>query len=187
MRRVLEVGSALVALVALALVLYNATLVDRRPPSLDRVALSLPAGDSHTGQTLTAIDLEFSEPVQPGSVESRFRVDVTDVTGVAGAPNAYVTGTFSWNGSKTSAIFTPSSRLPGGTQFKVIVQAGFQDVAGNAASSAPDAFVFKTVGPPTVLAIDPADGAPSVAVDQKLKITFDRLMDTGAVEAALRI
>ena len=58
MRRVVEVGSALAAVVALAVVLYNATLVDRRPPTLDRVALSLPVGDPHVGQTLTAIDLE---------------------------------------------------------------------------------------------------------------------------------
>jgi hypothetical protein len=182
-RRVLEIGSALVAVVALLLVLYNATLVDRRPPTLDRVALSLPAGDAHTGQTLTAIDLEFSEPVQPGSVESRFRVDVSDATGAAAG---YVTGTFSWNGPKTSAIFTPSTRLPGSTQFKVSVQAGFQDVSGNAASAAPE-FVFRTVGPPIVAAIDPPDAALSVPVDRKLKITFDRLMDTGAVEAALKV
>src|SRR5437773_10775858 len=124
MRRIVEVGSALVAVMALGLVLYNATLVDRRPPTLDRMALSLPAGDAHIGQTLTAIDLEFSEPVQPTSVESRFRVDVTNSTGAA---TDHVTGTFSWNGPKTSAIFTPSARLPGSTQFKASLAGGYQD------------------------------------------------------------
>jgi hypothetical protein len=181
MRRIVEIGSALIAVVALGLVLYNATLVDRRPPTLDRVALSLPAGDSHTGQTLTAIDLEFSEPVQPGSVESRFRVD--DVNQAA---PGYVTGTFAWNGPKTSAIFTPSAKLRESAEFKVSLAAGFQDLSGNAASAAPD-FMFRTVGPPIVAAIDPADGALQVPVDQKVKITFDRLMDTGKVEAALHL
>jgi len=181
MRRIVEVGSALVAVMALGLVLYNATLVDRRPPTLDRVALSLPAGDAHTGQTLTAIDLEFSEPVQPSSVENRFSVNVLNPP----TPGP-VTGTFSWNGPKTSAIFTPSAKLTESTQFKASLAAGFQDLSGNAASAAPD-FVFKTVGPPVVSAIDPAEGAQQVAVDHQVKITFDRLMDTGKVEAALHI
>jgi len=175
MRRAIEIGSALVAVIALGLVLYNATLVDRRPPNVDRIALSLPAGDAHRGQTLTAIDIEFSEPVQSPSVESRFRLD------------PYVPGTFAWNGNRTAAIFTPSARLTPSTHFTVRLDAGFEDLAGNAASATPDPFVFDTVGPPTVMSTDPPDGASQVPVDRKLKITFDRLMDTGAVEAALRI
>ena len=61
MRRAIEIGSALVAVIALGLVLYNATLVDRRPPNVDRIALSLPAGDAHRGQTLTAYIQELLE------------------------------------------------------------------------------------------------------------------------------
>src|SRR5438132_11921199 len=107
MRRAIEIGSALVAVIALGLVLYNATLVDRRPPNVDRIALSLPAGDAHRGQTLTAIDIEFSEPVQSPSVEGRFRLD------------PYVPGTFAWTAPRTAAISPPSGRLPPRTPFPV--------------------------------------------------------------------
>jgi len=59
-RRVVSIGSILVAAVALGLVLYNATLVDRRPPSVTSVVLSAPAGsDPGIAQTVTAIDIEI--------------------------------------------------------------------------------------------------------------------------------
>jgi len=73
-RRVISLGSLLLAVVALALVLVNATLVDRRAPSVAGVSLSATAnGDGTLAQTVTSIDIQFSEPVKTGSVERRFR------------------------------------------------------------------------------------------------------------------
>ena len=173
-RRVVSVGSVVVAVVALLVVLANATLVDRRAPGITAVTLSAPvAGQANTAQTLTTINVQFSEPVEPASVEPRFRI----------AP--YIAGSISWDGS--TAIFTPSRRLPPDTAFTVSVDPGFEDTAGNAAAAGLEAFAFRTQGPPTVVSTDPADGSDGIGVDAPLTITFDRLMDTAAAAGAVSI
>lgn len=171
-RRTIELGSVLIAVLALGFVLVNATLVDRRPPSIGRVSLSAPAGDDRVAQTLSTIDIEFSEAVRTGSVERRFRID------------PFVAGSFAWDGD-TTMTFTPADRLPGDTAFTVTIEFGFEDRAGNVATSGLDAWAFRTVGPPTVAAVDPAAGTAGVAVDAEVRLTFDRLMDTRAVERSL--
>ncbi len=174
-RRAIEIGSVLVAFVALGVLLYNATLVDRTPPSVVRIVLSASVtGDDHTAQTLSAIDVTFNEPVRAASVDGRITID------------PYVAGTFSWDG-QTTAIFTPAHKLPADTSFTVTVKPGFEDLAGNASTQAFDPFTFRTVGPPTASVTSPADGAADVPVDGAIVLTFDRLMDTDAVEHAIQV
>jgi hypothetical protein len=174
-RRWIESLVAIVAVAALGFVLFNATLVDRRPPTVSRISLSATArDDDHLAQTLTAIDLSFSEPVDRASVEQRFRIE------------PYVGGTFTWD-RDTTAIFTPARKLPSATQFNVFVAAGFTDAAGNPAPDAVGPFQFATVGPPVVLSMTPASGATGVATNTVVELEFDRLMDTGSVEAALAV
>ncbi|HEY3524164.1 MAG TPA: Ig-like domain-containing protein [Candidatus Limnocylindrales bacterium] len=172
-RRAVQVGSVVVAIVALAVVLYNATLVDRRPPSVTTVALSAPAGDPRIGQTQTAIDVEFSEPVRTSTVEQRFRID------------PFVAGTFTWDGA--TMIYTPSGKLPADTAFTVTLDAGFEDLSGNTAGAGLDPWQFRTVGPPVVTSADPPDGATDVAATTQVRLTFDRLMDTASVERAMTL
>ena len=173
-RRWVETLVAIVALGALGLVLYNATLVDRRPPTVSRISLSATAGDDHVAQTLAAIDLEFSEPVDKASVERRFQIE------------PHVGGTFTWD-RDTVAIFTPGRKLPSDTQFSVSVAAGFSDRAGNVAPDPAGPFAFRTVGPPVVSAMSPVPGSSGVATNAIAELTFDRLMDTASVEAAIAI
>jgi hypothetical protein len=174
-RRIISLGSILLALVALAVVLYNATLVDRRPPGITGVTLSAALnGDPMRAQTLTAIDIKFSEPVRTASVEQRFRIDPR------------VAGTLSWNDG-TTAIFTPSAKLPSDTAFAIYIERGFEDLAGNQATAGLDAWTFRTLGPPVVVRTDPADGRSDVPVEGALTVTFDRLMDTRAVEGAIQV
>jgi hypothetical protein len=173
MRRLISLISVVVALAGLAFVLYNATLVDRRAPGIVRVSLSAPAGDERLAQTLTVIDIQFSELVRTSTVEARFRIE------------PYVAGAFAWDGS--TAIFTPSGKLPEDTEFSIRIEAGFEDTVGNVAQSGLEAWVFRTVGAPVVLAGTPADGATGVAVDEAVDLRFDRLMDTASVEAAIRM
>lgn len=173
-RRLVEAGSLLVAVVALGFVLVNATLVDRRPPSVGRVSLSAAADGDRLAQTLTAIDIEFSEPVQSGSVERRFRI------------SPFVPGSFAWEGD-TTLTFTPAEKLPGDTEFAVTVEPGFEDRAGNAAPTGLEAWTFRTVGPPTILGADPGGASDGVPVDAAVALTFDRLMDTESVARAVRI
>ena len=173
-RRVVSVGSILLALIALAVVLLNATLVDRRGPAVTAAGLSAPVeGQEGVAQTLTAIDIQFSEPVRTTTVERRFRIEPR------------VDGSITWDGS--TAIFTPSERLPQDTEFRVSVEPGFEDLAGNVAQSGLEAFTFRTIGPPAVVETAPTDGAEGVTVDSTVTITFDRVMDTDAVERALSI
>lgn len=174
-RRTVETIVAIVAVVALALVLLNATLVDRRPPRVSEITLSATAfGDDRLAQTLTAIDLEFSEPVDRASVERRFRIE------------PYVGGTFSWD-RDTVAIFTPAKKLPSATEFTVSLLAGFSDRPGNVAPDDTSPFSFRTVGPPVVLSAQPQNGAAGVNADATVALTFDRLMDTAVVEGAVTI
>lgn len=174
-RRTVQTISALIAIPALAVVLYNATLVDRRPPTLERVRLSASLeGEDRSGQTLTAIDLEFSEPVDRSSVERRFRIE------------PYVAGTFSWD-RDTVAIFTPSKKLPPATAFTISLEAGYTDLAGNAAQKGLDGWAFQTVGPPVVASVTPPDGSIGVPVNAQVVLTFDRLMDTGSVGSQLSV
>ncbi|MBX9701495.1 MAG: Ig-like domain-containing protein, partial [Acetobacteraceae bacterium] len=173
MRRLISLVSILVALVALALVLYNATLVDRRAPGIVRVSLSAPAGDERLAQPLTAIDIQFSELVRTSTVEARFRIE------------PYVAGAFAWDGA--TAIFTPSAKLPADTAFTVRIEAGFEDLIGNVNDVGLEPWAFRTVGPPGIVRTAPADGATGVPVDGVAELQFDRLMDTASVESAIRV
>lgn len=173
MRRLISLVSIVVALAGLAFVLYNATLVDKRAPGVVRVSLSAPAGDERLAQTLTAIDIEFSEAVRTSTVESRFRIE------------PYVAGAFVWDGS--TAIFTPSAKLPEDTEFQILLEAGFEDLVGNVAEAAMEPWTFRTVGAPVVVAATPLDGATGVAIDGAVDLQFDRLMDTASVESAIRL
>ncbi|MEO5919028.1 MAG: Ig-like domain-containing protein [Candidatus Limnocylindrales bacterium] len=173
MRRLISVISASVALAALGFVLINATTVDRRPPVVQAIRLSATAGDPQIAQTLTAIDIEFSEPVRPETAEPRFHIDPP------------VDGTFVWNGS--TAIFTPSRKLPSNTSFTITIAPGSEDLEGNVDLVGFEAWSFVTVGPPVVLRAAPADGATGVPLDGTVELVFDRLMDTASVEAAITL
>jgi hypothetical protein len=135
MRRLVTLGSIAVSLGVLVLVLSTATLLDRRPPGIERVSLTLTAGAGDRAQSLSAIDVEFDEPVDHASVEGRFRIE------------PFVAGAISWNGS--TATFTPTMRLPPATRFTIRIEPGFTDLAGNVASGGLDRWEFTTVGGPT--------------------------------------
>ena len=173
MRRLISLVSAIVALVGLGFVLVNATTVDRRPPSIKTIALSASAGDPRLAQTVTAIDIEFSEPVRPATAEARFRIDPV------------VDGVFTWNGS--TAIFTPSRKLPQDTTFTISIAPGTEDLEGNLDPTGLEEWTFATVGSPVVLRTTPLDGAGGVPLDGTIDLFFDRLMDTASVEQAMSI
>ena len=146
-RRWISTLLAIAAVAALALVLYNATLVDRRPPTLSRVTLSATAGDDdHVAQTLTAIDLVVQRAGRP------------DV-GRAALPDRALRRRHVHLGSRHDGR---SSRRPGSSRRRPrsasTVAAGYADLAGNAAPDATGPFQFQTVGPPVVATMDPASG-----------------------------
>ncbi len=173
-RRSVEIAGRIVAIIVLLLILANATLVDRVPPSVQSISLGRTTGDSHVGLTHTAIDVEFSKAVDQSSAQLHFHI----VPAVQGA--------FAWDGSRTM-IFTPNQKLPSQTQFTVTIQTGFRDVHGNVANGGPTTFTFRTIGPPVLSSSSPSNGAADVPVDTPISLTFDRLMDVGKTGAAISV
>jgi hypothetical protein len=176
MRAVLLRYSAVVAigLAVLGGILYYASTVDGRPPLVERIGLTLHVSDDERlALTTTAIEVEFTEAVQPASAEAAFRLEPS-------AP-----GEFSWSG--TVLRYTPQQRLPLDTAFNVRVEAGVTDESGNRMPEPAEPFEFRTVGPPSVAATQPADDETDVPIDAPIVIHFSSLMDTSSVEGALRI
>ncbi len=173
-RRTLERVALAVGVVVLGFVLVSATLIDRRPPAVARVSLSRTAADGQTALTHATIDVEFSEPVDRASVEQRFRITPS------------VAGALSWDGERL-LIFTPAKKLPVGTEFAVHVEAGFRDREGNASTTEAPPFTFRTIDLPVVSEALPLDGATGVALDQAIRLSFDRLMDTELTAGAVRV
>jgi hypothetical protein len=167
--RFLRLLSALTALAVLAAILYNATIVDRVPPTFSIHVISTSAGGQ--ALTLTAIDVDFSKEVNRTTAEAAFSI----------TPNTQ--GSFHWQGLKL--IWTPSTKLPLSTDFKVHMASGVQDLAGNVQGGTAD-LKFTTVGAPTVTAVSPPADQPA-PVDAPIQITFDRPMDPQNVVAGLKV
>ncbi len=158
--------SAGVAVVVLAVILYNATVVDRVAPQVT-IRLSATAPDSNLALTLSSVDVVFNEDVDQKTAERAFSI------------TPEIKGTFYWQGQQT-LIFTPSQKLPLSSTFHVHVAPGVQDKAGNVQSQGSD-LTFTTVGNPVVKSVSPVQGAGSVPLDSSITITFDRMMDTQKV------
>jgi len=161
-------------LAVLAGILYYASNVDGRPPEVIRIGLTHRlSGDAAVALTTTSIEVEFSEPVEPVSGQTAFRIEPA------------MDGAFSWSGR--TLTFTPAERLALETDFVVRVLPTVRDLAGNAMGQEPDPFAFATVGHPTVVRSQPEDGAQDVPLEASIVLEFSTLMDTASVETALEI
>ncbi|MBW3613192.1 MAG: Ig-like domain-containing protein [Chloroflexi bacterium] len=167
---------AVIAVGAVVLVglLYVASTVDARPPTVLDVGLTQPLpDDDERAHITTSIEVSFSEPIDPDSATDAVVLDPpTD-------------GTVSWSGS--TLIFTPSAPLELATEYTVTVAPGVQDPAGNEMTEPPDPFVFVTVDRPVLAGSDPEDGTRDVPVDAAITLEFSGLMDTASVEEALEV
>ena len=169
--RFIRALAPIAGLALVAVVLYNATAVDRVPPTY-QIKLSAVSPDSNLALTLTSIDIVFSEEVRHQTAQNAFSI----TPDVAVSPH--------WQG--LTLILTPATKLPLSTTFTVHMAAGVQDLAGNSQGKTED-LTFTTVGPPTVQSVVPAPQASAVPVDTAIQITFDRLMDTQKVLDGLTI
>jgi hypothetical protein len=166
---VLAIGVA-----ALGTILYYASTVDARGPTVVEISLTQHlSGDLDQALTTTSIEVAFSEPVEHVSAQAAFAISPP------------VIGAFSW--SATDLTFTPAERLPLRTAFEVTLGPGVTDRAGNKMTTRPGTFRFTTVGNPTVVDSDPANGEADVALDAPIVVEFSTLMDTASVEQAMHI
>ena len=162
-----------VGAVILAGVLYVASTVDTRGPTVLEIRISAPTGDDRVALITTSIEVEFSEPVVTETAEAAVRLEPA------------VDWAVSWSGS--TMRLTPADPLELDTEYVVTVEEGIRDPAGNEMAELPDPFEFVTAGRPTLVESDPADGADEVALDQPIRLTFSTLMDTASVEEHLEL
>lgn len=116
------------------------------------------------------VTLYFNYALDPASVEKSLRFTPP------------VSGTFTWNAAHDVMTFTPADPLPLYTDFEISFASGFQD-AHDGRFGPPPALHFTTS--PPVLSSSPtgSDVFPATSV----QVTFDRVMDAAATEAAFTI
>jgi len=171
LRTLAVLGLGVAALVA---ILFYASTVDGRAPAVRGISLTQHlATDPQIALTTSSVEVDFSEPVDRGSAEAAFAI------------SPRIGGSFSW--SAATLTFTPAARLPLRTAFEVSVAPGVRDRAGNRMATATPPFAFETVGNPTVVATHPAEGDEDAALDGVIEVDFSTLMDTAAVERAVRL
>jgi hypothetical protein len=158
----------------LAGVLFLASTVDGRPPTVLDVRLTQPVGEEEAlALVTTSVEIAFNEAVEAASAEAAVSL-TPDVETAA-----------SWSGS--TLTITPVEPLSLASEYVVIIAAGVRDAAGNEMSEIPPPFTFLTVGAPALAESNPADGAESVPLDAVVALTFTTLMDTSSVEEHLAI
>jgi hypothetical protein len=160
--------------IVLAGVLFVASTIDGRPPTVVEVRLTAPsADDDRVALITTSVEVIFSEPVATDGAEDAVHLEPE------------VAGAVSWSGS--TMIFTPADPLEIETEYTLTVGEGISDPSGNRMSELPPPFEFVTAGRPTLVESDPADGADEVPLDGPIALTFSTLMDTASVEQQLRL
>jgi hypothetical protein len=120
--------------------------------------------------TNRAVAVVFSRAMDPASINAGTFL-------VAG-----VTGSVTYDAANKIAAFKPSSDLAPNTMFNASITVGARDISGTPLA-APFNFSFTTratkdTSPPEIVAINVAAGATCVALDQKIKVTFNEQMDS---------
>jgi hypothetical protein len=166
-------GAFAIGFLILAGILYVASTVDARPPTVERIGLTHHlSADDGVALTTTSVEVVFSETVDRASAQGAFSITPT------------VPGAFSWTGA--TMTFTPAERLPLQTDFVVRVASGVRDPGGNVMTT-PSELAFITVGHPTVVGSQPQPNAADVPLTDPIVLQFSTLMDTASVEDALSV
>jgi len=159
---------AILGVLAVAGCVLPATGADVIAPTVDLVS---PANLAASAVINTKLVATFSEAMDPATIST------TNFTVAHGS--TAVPGVVSYAG--TSATFTPTSVLLGGTPYTATITTGVKDVAGNAmASSYAWSFTTTTnldITKPTVGSPLPLPAAVAVAVNAHVSVIFSEVMD----------
>ena len=156
----------------LAGVLFVASTVDARPPTVVEVTLTQRvADDERQALITTSVEIVFSEPVETESAVEAVRLQPA------------VEGAVNWSGS--TMIFTPDDPLELETSYTLTVDPGIRDLTGNEMSEVPPPFEFDTAGRPALAGSTPVHGDEDVPLDDPIALSFATLMDTASVEDEL--
>jgi len=118
------------------------------------------------------VKITFDRPVDKASVASRFRLEPS-ASGVVGWP------------SPTVMVFSHAP-LRSGTQYRVVLDAGYRDLAGNV-NGLRHGWPFRTELPPALAASDPAPGERDVDPAAYITLSFNREMDAHSLAGAITL
>ncbi len=126
----------------------------------------------------------FSQAMNPATVV----MAGTYTVAVAGAGGTTVTGTVVYIPAANSATFTPTASLLPSTQYTATLHTSAQGASSNAlASNYVWSFTTGTIAdvtPPTVALTAPVAAATGVPTNQKIAVTFSKVMDPATIAVA---
>jgi hypothetical protein len=182
-----------------------ATPEDADPPGENPANPSSPANGATGVSATTGVTINFTEPMNQGSVEGAFSLypdtsgteqsmSFADGVDVSVQENGTpVSVTAQWDGAGISVTFTPDSPLDYDETYTYVVTTDATDLAGNPLEQAITA-TFTTESeagadttPPAVTVTSPANGTGNVSVDVVISVTFSEAMDEDSVEAVFDI
>jgi hypothetical protein len=124
--------------------------------------------------TSSAITVRFKEAMQTGTVH------------VTVSPS--VASTEAWTEGSTLLTLSPTGGLAASTKYTVTVVAGAAAASGTTlALDYTFRFTTKAAEPPSVVDVDPANGATDVPVNSTVTVTFSKLMTQSATEGAFSL
>jgi Ice-binding-like/Bacterial Ig-like domain len=150
---------------------YVWTFTTAPPPT---VISTVPANAATVVALNAAISATFSEAMAPATIDATTFL-------LTGPGTTQVAGTVTYAG--TTASFTPTSALAGGTLFKATITTGAADPTGNALA-ANYVWTFTTATLPSVTSTNPASAATNVPINQKITATFSEPMTSSTITAA---
>jgi len=151
---------------------------DITPPT---VTNKVPAANAINVATNANVIATFSEDMDPLTITANTVI-------LQGPGSMMIAGTVTYAVGAKTATFNPSTPLPTGDLFTVIVTTGAKDSAGNALTNNA-VWTFSTGATPdttrpTVTLKVPANGATGVALNQQVIATFSEDMDPATMVAA---
>lgn len=143
-----------------------------------------PANGSTGVPINTKITATFSEPMDPATISTAsFRL--------VGPGATAVTGSVAYAAIGSTATFTPATNLALDSTYTATLTTAVRDLAGNALISN-EVWTFTTAAtlpstdiiPPTVVSINPSNGATNVPINQSVNATFSEPMDPATISTA---
>ncbi|WP_298826773.1 Ig-like domain-containing protein [uncultured Piscinibacter sp.] len=155
---------------------------DTTPPTVSSIA---PAADAASVATTAVVVIGFSEPVDAASLDAG-HLSLRDT-----ATSTLVPVMVSTSVDGQWASMTPLSPLNASTAYEVRVQ-NVADLAGNVMATSftshfTTASVVTDATPPSVVAIDPAQGALGVPVTAAIEVQFSEPIDFEGLDFVFRV
>lgn len=152
---------------------------DAIPPLMApfRTVSVFPAVDETDAPLVPLVEVNFNIPFKPATITS-------DSFYIEKPGGAKAKGHFTFKEADTQAFLKTDEVLQPGTTYKVVLTNAIKSKGLLSYSLVSTTWTFRTTTPPKVVSTTPAASATSVAVDQAVRVTFDRDIDPTTVKHA---